>query len=260
MLRRIFPSLLAAAGLGADPLSAANNPFVGNWKLDPAKSKLSDRMKVQSLGGNRYVFDFGGGPEAIKVDGTAQPAEGGTTLSVAAQGSDAWTVIRNQNGHMLLEAHWKLARSGSSLMDDFTSFNQDGSASNVKYVYRRVHGGTGFAGTWVSTDMKVSFVYVLQIRPYEEDGISIIDASSRLTRNMKFDGKYHPNAGATAAMVAASLIRRVDEHTLELTDRKSDGKPIDDLRLTLSPDLETLTMTPYSEAQDQPRVLVFERQ
>lgn len=259
-MRRISLLLLAAAGLAANPISAANNPFIGDWKLDPAKSRLSDRMKVESLGGNAYAFDFGGGPESIRVDGTAQPGGGGTTLSVTAEGPDTWTVVRNQSGHKLLEAHWKLARGGNSLMDDFTSFAQDGSASNIKYVYRRVRGGTGFAGTWVSTDMKVNFVFVLQIRPYEEDGISIINATSRLTRNMKVDGKYHPNVGAAAAMVAASSLRRVDERTLELRDRKSDGKPFDDQRLTLSPDLRTLTMTPYSEAPDQPRILVFERQ
>jgi hypothetical protein len=260
MSSRTFPLLVVAAGLAAGPLWAANSPFIGAWKLDSSKSTLSDQMKVESLGGNKYVFDFGADPETINVDGTDQPGEGGTTLSVAVDGPDAWTVIRKQNGHMLLRANWKLSRDGNSLTDDFTSFAQGGSASNIKYVYKRMQPGTGFAGTWVSTSMKVNFVYVLQIRPYEEDGISIVNSASRLTRNMKLDGKYYPNVGASAVMVPASSVRKVDERTLELTDKKSDGKVYADQRLTLSPDLETLTMTPYSEDRDQPRILVFERQ
>jgi len=260
MLRRVFSFLLVAASLAANPLAAANNPFVGDWKLNSSKSKLSDQMKVESIGGNKYAFDFGAGAETIKVDGTDQPAEGGTTLSVSVEGPDAWRVIRHQNGRMLLRAYWKLSRDDNSLTDDFTSFGQDGSASNVKYVYKRMQRGAGFAGTWVSTNMKVNFVYVLQIRPYEEDGISIINSSSQLTRNMKLDGKYYPNVGANAAVAPASSVRKIDERTLELTDKKSDGKVYNDQRLTLSRDLKTLTMTPYSEARDQPRIFVFERQ
>jgi len=260
MLRRIYLLLLVTAGFAAGPSWAANNPFIGDWKLNPSKSTLSDEMKVVSLGGDKYAFNFGAGPETIEVDGTDQPGNGGTTLSVTVEGPGAWTVIRTQNGHRLLRADWKLSRDGNSLTDDFTSFGQDGSASNIKYVYKRLHPGTGFAGTWASTNMKVNFVYVLQIRPFEEDGISIINSSSRLTRNMRLDGKYYPNVGATAAVLPASSVRKVDERTLELTDKKSDGTVYADQRLELSSDLKTLTLTPYHEDPDRPRVLVFERQ
>lgn len=43
-------------------LWAATDSFVGDWKLNPSKSKLIDKMKVESLGGNKYEFDLGGGP------------------------------------------------------------------------------------------------------------------------------------------------------------------------------------------------------
>src|SRR6185437_3076813 len=125
MFNRISSLLLVAAGLATSSLWAANNPFVGDWKLDSSKSTLSDQMKVQSLGGKKYAFDFGGGAEVIKVDGTDQPGV---------------------NGHTLLVANWTLSRDGNSLTDDFRSFGQDGSPSNIKYVYKRTQRGTGFAG------------------------------------------------------------------------------------------------------------------
>ena len=33
-------------------LSASNDPFVGEWKLNASKSKLIDVMKVESVAGN----------------------------------------------------------------------------------------------------------------------------------------------------------------------------------------------------------------
>jgi hypothetical protein len=64
-------------------LWAASDPFVGNWKLDPSRSKQTDQMKIEAAGTNRYTFDFGGGAtETIVVDGTEQPGHAGTILSV----------------------------------------------------------------------------------------------------------------------------------------------------------------------------------
>ena len=53
---------------------AMTDPFVGTWKLNPSKSKFTDQMKVESLGGNTYAFDFGGGqPVTVVADGSASP-------------------------------------------------------------------------------------------------------------------------------------------------------------------------------------------
>src|SRR5215472_12677431 len=95
----LFPCVIAAASL------TANDPFVGDWKLNPSKSTLTDRMKVASAGGNKYTFDLGGGPETIVVDGTDQPTpvykDG--TLSVAIDG-DGWKVVRKRNGRTIITA------------------------------------------------------------------------------------------------------------------------------------------------------------
>jgi hypothetical protein len=47
----------------------------------------------------------------------------------------------------------------------------------------------------VSTSEQVDTVYVMQVRPYEGDGLSIISSSEGVTKNVKFDGKDHPSAG-----------------------------------------------------------------
>ena len=57
--------LLLFLCLGVSASLAANNPFVGDWKLNPSKSTLTDQMKVESVGANKYAFDFGGGPATL---------------------------------------------------------------------------------------------------------------------------------------------------------------------------------------------------
>jgi hypothetical protein len=52
MLNRIFKLTLVAC-LGSGTLWAANDPFVGDWKLNPSRSKLTDVMKVASAGGQQ---------------------------------------------------------------------------------------------------------------------------------------------------------------------------------------------------------------
>ena len=88
MFKRAFLLLLPLSCLVAGAALAADDPMVGDWKLNPQKSKLIDEMKVTSLGGNKYSFDFGAGPpETIVVDGTDQPGNFGTTFAVTAVSS-----------------------------------------------------------------------------------------------------------------------------------------------------------------------------
>jgi hypothetical protein len=248
-------------GLAPDAAWAADSPFVGDWKLDPSRSKVTDVMRVERLDPNKYAFNFGvGGSETIVIDGTDQSGISGTTLSVSVERPDAWKVIRKKDGRTLLIANWELSKDANMLTDNFNEIAPDGTSSTVDYVYHRKGQGSGFAGTWVSTSAVVKFVYVLQIRPYKEDGLSIANPSSQLTRKMKLNGKDYPNIGPDAAVLAASSVRRLDEHTLELTDKRSDGNVYDTQQVELSSDRNALTVTIHTVGRDEPNILVFERQ
>jgi hypothetical protein len=105
----------------------------------------------------------------------------------------------------------------------------------------------------------VNFVFVLQVRPYEGDGLSFVDPSDEVTKNVKFDGKDYPNVGPNAASGSASSVRRVNARTLEMTE-KINGKITDTQQIQLSSDRKTLTMTIYAVGRSEPNVLVLERQ
>ena len=264
MSKRIAQVLLVACVATTSVLWATNDPFVGEWKLNPSKSKidLTDQMKVESVVSNKYAFDFGGGTaETIAPDGTDQPGIAGTTLSVTIEAPDSWKVVRKKDGRILLTAHWKLSTDAKTLMDDYTEFGPNGSSTNVKYVYNRTAGTSGFAGTWESTSATVNSVaaYAIKVQPYERDGLSFINSSEGVTRNVKFDGKDYPNVGANVPSGSTSSARRIDEHTLEMTG-KLNGKIRVTRELKLSSDGKVLTMTVHSSGRTALDILVFERQ
>ena len=87
MSKRAFQLLLFYLCLVTGTAWAANDPFVGKWKLNPSRSKLTDQMKIEVAGANKYALDLGGGAiETIVADGTYQPGLDGTTLSVTVEG------------------------------------------------------------------------------------------------------------------------------------------------------------------------------
>jgi hypothetical protein len=258
MLKLRFPLVIAVSVMTCAAW-AADDPFVGQWKLDPSKSQLTDQMKVESVGGNRYAFDFGAGAETVAADGTDQPGYGGTTLAVTIQSSDSLKVVRKKDGHVLLTADWTLSKDGSTLSDDFTSFAPDGSASNTKYVYQRTTPTSGFAGTWESASVKVNFELVIKFQPYDGGGLSLISPTSDKPKNLSFDGKDYPNPNSNASPGSTYSARRVGGRNLEITN-KLNGKLVDTQEITLSSDLKTLTLTIHKTGARTPNVFVFDRQ
>jgi hypothetical protein len=255
MLKRmvkILPAVCLAMGMAR----AAENPFIGEWRLDPSKSRLPDEMKVASEGGNRYTFDFGAGVERILVDGTDQPGNDGTRLSVNPEAPDSWIVERKRDGRLLIKATWKLSKDGRTLTDYFRGFESDGSTLSMDYLYRRSGGGSGFAADWQSIKETMNSPYLIQVKEFEGDGLTLITPSQ--TKNVKFDGKDYPNAGPNARQGASASIRRVDERALVLSD-KVDGKMMDTEAIGLSSNLKTLTITVQIPGRERPNVLVFKR-
>jgi hypothetical protein len=258
MAKRTLQLLLIIC-LATSTLWAANDPFVGKWKLNPSKSVLTDQMKVASVGANKYAFDFGGGDaETIVVDGTDQPGLFNTTLSVTVESPDTWKVVRKGQGRVLLTGIWKLSPDGTTLTDAFTANQPNGSNLTLDYVYRRTAGTSGFPGTWESTSEKVNSAVELQIQPFG-DGLSFINAAAQSTKKMKFDGNEYPDEGPNVPSGAVSSGRRLSERGLELTD-KIQGKVRDTQKIELSPDGKTLTMTVQPAGRSKPNVLVFDRE
>ena len=271
LLRSLLPLPVVCLAIGT--LWAANDPFVGKWKVNPSKSKLNDEMKVEVAGPNRYTFTFD--PDAVDTvvaDGSDQPAVNGTTLSITVKGPNSWEVVRKMKGRTLLRAQWTLSEDGKTLNDAFTQYLPDGttlfsqplpngSTLFLPYVYERTAGNSGFLGTWDSESAKVKAGIELQIEPYEGDGLSFKRSDEEMVKRIKLDGNDYPDLdpnGGDKGTAYSGL--RVNERSLEIT-YKFKGKITGTWQIELSADLKTLTMTERLVGQFRPKsILVFDRE
>jgi hypothetical protein len=234
---------------------ATESPFIGQWKLDPEKTRMPDEMKVQSQGANKYSFNFGGAVETILVDGSDQPGCCGTQLSVKPEAANTWIVERKKDGKLLLRATWKLSKDQSTLTDFYREFGVDGGETNsMDYVYQRTgSNGSGFAADWQSIKETMNSPYSIEVKEFDGDGLSFITPDHQTT-NVKLDGKDYPSGrrGVTFSM------RQVDERKLEKTV-KADGKVIETDEIGLSDDRKMLTISKHIPSHKETIVMVFER-
>jgi hypothetical protein len=254
LLRSFVP--LAIVGLATGTLWAVDEPFLAKWKVNPAKTVLMDEMKVVSLGGNKYSFDFGGGPpETIVADGTDQPGNDGTTMSTKIVSPKEWMGVRKKDGKVQIRGIWTLSKDGNTLHDDFTYFPDNGKTVHLVYLYERKGGGSGFAGDWVSTSGKVDSEIELEIQRYGSGGLSFSSPGLGLALKVKFDENDAPSAGPGAPPDSTFSGRRVNQHLLELTNKSQS------MQFEVSTDLKSLTMTIHQAGDDKPRnILAFERE
>ncbi|MFL6727892.1 MAG: hypothetical protein ACJ8FS_15460 [Sphingomicrobium sp.] len=262
-MRRIALPCLALASIAvvqpavaASTFWTANDPFVGKWRLDISRSTIVDDMRVQVLGPNRYGFNFEGAPtEIIIADGTDQPGLPGTTLAVKAADARTLTVVRKQDGRIIILASWSLSEDGRTLRDAFTSVQPDGSSATVDYVYKRLSGSSGFAGTWESTTKPTGLKVELGIQPYGSKGLSFVSVGSN--RSVTFDGQEHAVPGDKDGLTFSG--RRKGARAMQYTEKKRDE--VQRARqFELSRDGRTLTETLHTSGHVTPDVFVFERE
>ena len=126
MAKRTLVPLLTFVVLGtlvhAAPADSIAS-FLGKWKLDPAHSRLTDQMKVEAAGLNKFNMNFSGdNVETIVADGTDQPGLFGTTLAVIVQDANNWKVVRKKDGRTTIIGLWQLSPDGKTLTDNFTGY------------------------------------------------------------------------------------------------------------------------------------------
>ena len=247
-------AIMFVATVAASTFWTANDPFVGHWKLDVSRSTIVDDMKVENLGPNKYAFNFENSPtETIIADGTDQPGLSGTTLSVKQADDRTLSVIRKQDGKVIVSAHWKLSPDGRTLRDAFTALQDDGSNLSTDYVYRRTAGTSGFAGAWESTTKPMGLKLEMDIHPYGNEGLSFTSLGSK--KSVTFDGRDHPAEGAKDVTFSG---RRHGARAMDYTEKNA-GEVAHLRAFQLSPDGRTLTETLRTPGHSVPDVFVFQR-
>lgn len=263
---QLLPALvLLSATLNAAPADSVPS-FLGKWKFDPAHSRLIDQTKVEAVGPNKYNLIFSGdNVETVVADGTDQPALFDSTLAVSADDANHWKVVRKTNGRITIVGLWQLSPDGNTLTDNFTGYRDNGTTSNLHYIYQRIAepaadaGTSGFVGTWESTTEDVNSTYEIEVKPFQDDGLSFINAGGQVIQSLRFDGKDYPGSGPGAPPGYASSGHRINDRAIDRID-KVNGKTLYAQEMEISPDGKVLTITVHMPGRDKPNLMVFNRE
>ncbi len=149
---------LTLCALTSTAAYAADNPWIGSWKLDPAKSTFTGDTFTYSKAANGMMhysdgaavqYDFG-------IDGKPYQDPFGDTHIWNAAGDNAWDSVTKHGDTEIAKTHRSLSADGKTLSFTSTGTKPDGSTFNDEATYTRVSGSKGLEGKWQSTKVTVS--------------------------------------------------------------------------------------------------------
>ena len=246
--------LLSASGLAAD------DSFIGKWKLNPDKSQFSGlQYKIEDGGGNKYIFAFGDDVETIPLDGKDHPTKYGNTWAITKTGPNKWKWTRKRDGKVIAVSNWTVSEDGQTFSSSRESMRPDGSTSHEELKFKRTAGTSGLAGTWESTELKITSPTMLEIEKWQENGYSFLDPAYKERLDLKLDGKDYTPKGPLVAKGTTVSGKQIDDHSMELT-YKLKGKTTETDKWELSADGKTLTQTVTYHGVSKPEVDVYDRE
>jgi hypothetical protein len=220
---------------------AADDPFVGNWKLKPERSRFAGFLeKIEDLGGYKYKFTTGEKVETIVLDGEDHPNGKDTTWALRQIAPNKWKSIDKMNGQITATSTWTVSNDGKTFTSVTEGINPDGSRYKREFTARRLAGKSGLIGTWAGGGPKEHVPTDWSIQPYQSGGLSFISRDGERL-DLKFDGKDYPDKGRNVALGSTVSAKRVDQRTIEMS-AKVDGKPVYTQRVQVSKDNRMLAV------------------
>jgi WD40 repeat protein len=249
--------LLLAFGGG---LAAAENPFVGTWKLNPAKSKLTgDTMKFEKTASGAIRTSASGFSYTFNVDGKEYTGPFGRVIVWKQIDDHTWETTYKFKGNLLRTETSKLSPDGKTLTVVDKGTRPNGEKFEETTVYARIAGEKGLLGGWRDKAVKISSPVTVEIKPSGQDGLLITSVGYKWTEEAKFDGKDYPVTGPTLPAGLTVVLKHTGPRSFERV-RKQNGKPLFRDTVTVSPDGRTLTIAGSAVAVNEPYTGVFERQ
>jgi hypothetical protein len=248
--------LLAAAILVTSVL-AAEPAYVGAWKINAGKSSLTgDTVAIGTAAGGMMQFSSQGFTYTFKLDGKDYPMPSGGTTAWSQTSATIWDVANRLNGKVISTYH--LVLSGDTLAVNGLTIKPDGGKIEFSSSYKRVSGGPGFAGTWMSTTVKLP-VTLLEIALSGANGVALKDDTGPVVTG-QFDGRDNAAQGMMAGTNSTYSLRKISASSFELTS-KLNGKPmyIDVYSVSADGKILTINGTPVN-AKTETYKLVFDRQ
>ena len=120
------------------PLAAADAPYVGKWKMDPAKSDFgSSTITYAQLASGEMQSTADGQSYKFKMDGKDYPDPFGATAAWKSLDANTWQTTWKLNGKTLNTDDLKLSSDGKTLTINSRTSKADGTTETTMSVYDR---------------------------------------------------------------------------------------------------------------------------
>src|SRR5215475_13446353 len=195
-IRPSIPVLLALLSLISASAFAADETFVGNWKLNPDKSQFNGlTYKIEDAGGGQYRFIFGDDVETMTLDGKAHTTKFGDTWSIKATGPNNWESTNKRDGKVTAKSKWTISEDGQTFTTMDENMRPDGSTGKTESTLKRTEGTSGLVGSWESVSVKLMSPLPMEIKKWQTEGYSYVVPAYKTHLNFKLDGKDYTPVG-----------------------------------------------------------------
>lgn len=258
--RFLAATLWLLIALATTATAAAQNPFVGTWKLNQEKSQLAgDTLKFGPAQGQAIELTAGGITYSFRIDGQnyAMPT---SQIAIWRETSPtSWTTeYRKEDGKLLSSDSWKLSPDGKTLSVTTSGVKADGDLYTDTTVYERTAGTNGLIGDWKSTQVKLSSPDEFSIQALGLDGLVLKVPAMKLSCEAHFDGKEVAADGPDLPPGLRLSFERTGPYSFRLV-QKLNGKPMSTSVFTVSEDRRTMTEVGGAPG-DPPSTMVWEKQ
>ena len=244
----------------AGGLAAAENPFAGTWKLNPAKSKLTgDTMKFEKTPSGEIRCSASGTTYTFKVDGKEYTGPFGEAIVWKQIDDHTWQTTYKQKGILISTDTSSLSPDGKTITVVSKGTKPNGATFQDTVVYERISGDKGLLGGWRDKEVKINSLITMDIKPSGQDGLLFTSEGYKWTCDAKFDGKDYTVTGPTIPAGITVTLKHTGPRSFEMLAKKN-GKPLSRDTYTVSRDGRTLTDAGSAVAVNEPYTEVFERQ
>jgi hypothetical protein len=248
------------AAIGTCTLASAQNPFVGTWKLNQAKSQLTgDTVKYSPASDGAIRETTAIDSYTFKPDGKSYNTAFQTTARWKRVSDSLWVVRYRRNTILLDTDTMRISPDGKTMTISSTGTTPDGKVFHRVAVYVRVDGTKGLMGTWKSDKVKDSTSEVLKFEANGPDGVIWILPAIKAKLDMKFDGKDYAPVGPTVPKGLTISATKTGDKSFEMVE-KMDGKPLYKGTYTVSDDGKTLTNVSTPTSTDQEETAVYDKE
>jgi hypothetical protein len=241
-------------------LNAANLPYAGKWKMNPAKSDFGQTTVTYSQlpsGEMQSIAD--GQTYKFKLDGKDYPDPFGNTGAWKSIDASAWQVTWKLKGKVLSVDTLKVSADGQTLTVNTKGAKPNGQMIDDTVTMQRVSGGPGLAGQWKTKNLKSTAPNVVELAPSGTGGLIYRVVDMNMTCDAKLDGKYYPCSGPTLGPGWTLAWLKAGEHALEWSVQMN-GKPMYKGIFTVSADGKTMTENGGASATSEKIRVVYDRQ